>query len=98
MMLNKIFVVVVALALAGAPISSLLAAAPSGGGGEPVSGGPVGAVPGVATGSTAKKKPIPTNRLRWTPSVGQVAKGESLLGTAAWPKVRHGKYTEEAQS
>jgi site-specific DNA-methyltransferase (adenine-specific) len=36
--------------------------------------------------------------VRWTPSVGQVAKGESLLGTAAWPKVRHGKYTEEAQS
>ena len=35
---------------------------------------------------------------RRTPSVGQVAKGESLLGTAAWPKVRHGKYTEEAQS
>jgi hypothetical protein len=62
MMLNKICVVVVALALAGAPISSLLAAAPSGGGGEPVSGGPVGAVPGVATGSAAKKTPIPTNR------------------------------------
>ena len=35
-MLNKICVVVVALALAGAPISSLLATAPSGGGGEPV--------------------------------------------------------------
>ena len=36
--------------------------------------------------------------LRWPPKTGQVAKRESPLGTAAWPKVRHGKYTEEAQS
>jgi hypothetical protein len=61
-MVNRTRAFALALALAGAPISSLLAAAPSGGGGEPVSGGPVGAVPGVATGSIAKKKPIPTNR------------------------------------
>jgi hypothetical protein len=33
--------------------------------------------------------------MRWTPSAGQVAKRESPLGTAGWPKVRHGEYTEE---
>jgi hypothetical protein len=36
--------------------------------------------------------------LRWPPKTGQVAKRESQLGMAVWPKVRHGKYTEEAQS
>jgi hypothetical protein len=36
--------------------------------------------------------------LRWPPKTGQVSKRESLLGTAVWPKVRHGEYTEEAQS
>jgi hypothetical protein len=38
------------------------------------------------------------NALRWPPKTGQVAKRESQLGMAVWPKVRHGKYTEEAQS
>ena len=36
--------------------------------------------------------------LRWSPKTGQVAKRESPFGTAGWPEVRHGKYTEEAQS
>jgi hypothetical protein len=36
--------------------------------------------------------------LRWPPKTGQVAKRESHLQRAVWPKVRHGKYTEEAQS
>jgi hypothetical protein len=36
--------------------------------------------------------------VRWPPKTGQVAKRESQLGMAVWPKVRHGKYTEEAQS
>jgi Phage integrase family len=35
--------------------------------------------------------------VRWPPKTGQVAKRESPLGTADWPEVRHGKYTEEAQ-
>jgi hypothetical protein len=34
----------------------------------------------------------------WSPKTGQVAKRESHPGTAGWPEVRHGKYTEEAQS
>jgi len=34
----------------------------------------------------------------WPPKTGQVAKRESQLGMAVWPKVRHGKYPEEAQS
>jgi len=38
------------------------------------------------------------DEVRWSPKTGQVAKRESPLGTAAWPEVRHGKYTEEAQS
>jgi circadian clock protein KaiC len=33
--------------------------------------------------------------VRWTRKTGQVAKRESPLGTAGWPTVRHGKYTEE---
>ena len=37
-------------------------------------------------------------RVRWSPKTGQVAKRESPFGTAGWPEVRHGKYTEEAQS
>ena len=37
-------------------------------------------------------------RVRWSPKTGQVAKRESPPGTAGWPEVRHGKYTEEAQS
>ena len=36
--------------------------------------------------------------LRWSPKTGQVAKRKSPFGTAGWPEVRHGKYTEEAQS
>jgi hypothetical protein len=38
------------------------------------------------------------HQLRWSPKTGQVAKRESLPGTVGWPEVRHGKYTEEAQS
>src|ERR1035438_5000059 len=34
--------------------------------------------------------------LRWTPETGQVAKRESSLGAAGWPKVRHDQYSEEA--
>jgi transposase len=36
--------------------------------------------------------------MSWSPKAGQVAKRESPPGTAVWPEVRHGKYTEEAQS
>ena len=36
--------------------------------------------------------------LRWTPETGQVAKRESSLGTAAWPKVRHDQHTEETRA
>jgi hypothetical protein len=35
--------------------------------------------------------------LRWTPETGQVAKRESSLGAAVWPKVRHDQYSEETQ-
>ena len=41
---------------------------------------------------------VPTEHVRWSPKTGQVAKRESPFGTAGWPEVRHGKYTEEAQS
>jgi hypothetical protein len=34
--------------------------------------------------------------LKWTPKTGQVAKRGSRLGTAGWPELRHGEYTEEA--
>jgi hypothetical protein len=44
------------------------------------------------------EKVITYQALRWSPKTGQVAKRESPLGTAGWPEVRHGKYTEEAQS
>jgi hypothetical protein len=37
-------------------------------------------------------------RLRWSPETGQVAKRESLLGTADRPKVRHDQYSEETRS
>ena len=36
--------------------------------------------------------------MRWTPETGQVAKRESSLGTAAWPKVRHDQHTEETRA
>ena len=39
-----------------------------------------------------------TSLLRWTPETGQVAKRESSLGTAAWPKVRHDQHTEETRA
>jgi hypothetical protein len=35
--------------------------------------------------------------LRWPPETGQVAKRESRLGAAGWPKVRHGEYTQETR-
>jgi hypothetical protein len=54
-MLNKIWAVVVALVLAGAPVSSLLAASPGAGpgegGGGPVGGVPVGVTPRAAAAS-----------------------------------------------
>jgi hypothetical protein len=37
-------------------------------------------------------------RMRWTPETGQVAKRQSSLGAAVWPKVRHDQYSEETQS
>jgi hypothetical protein len=36
--------------------------------------------------------------VRWTPETGQVAKRESSLGTAGWPKVRYDQYTEETRA
>jgi len=39
-----------------------------------------------------------TYKLRWTPETGQVAKRESSLGTAGWPKVRYDQYTEETRA
>jgi hypothetical protein len=33
--------------------------------------------------------------VRWTPETGQLAKRESSLGTAVWPRVRHDQYAEE---
>jgi hypothetical protein len=36
--------------------------------------------------------------MRWTPETGQVAKRESSLGTAVWPKVRHDQHTEETRA
>jgi hypothetical protein len=36
--------------------------------------------------------------LRWTPETGQVAKRESSLGAAVWPKVRHDQYAEETRA
>jgi DNA (cytosine-5)-methyltransferase 1 len=35
--------------------------------------------------------------MRWTPETGQVAKRESSLGAAVWPKVRHDQYSEETR-
>src|SRR5271168_3857818 len=37
----------------------------------------------------------PNSSMRWTPKTGQVAKRGSRLGTAGWPELRHGEYTEE---
>ena len=37
------------------------------------------------------------NELRWPPEPGQVAKRESSLCSAIWPKVRHDEYTEETR-
>ena len=39
-----------------------------------------------------------TAEVRWTPETGQVAKRESSLGAAGWPKVRHDQYTEETRA
>jgi hypothetical protein len=36
--------------------------------------------------------------VRWTPETGQVAKRESSLGAAVWPRVKHGQYSEEARA
>jgi len=45
--------------------------------------------PGVPTAGS--------NSLRWSPETGQVAKRESLPGTAGRPKVRHDQYPEETR-
>ena len=71
---------------------------------------PLGLSPGQSLGRPVAvaiqvNSPFPTRfrkalfkLMRWSPKTGQVAKRKSPFGTAGWPEVRHGKYTEEAQS